>query len=61
MRFATVEYKGKTFVGSVDKSSASVTPLVTRDGVPVTGAACGPRTVIIPCFNPLATNHQLIG
>ena len=36
MRFATVEYKGKTFVGSVDTSSGSVTPLVTRDGAPVT-------------------------
>lgn len=36
MRFATVEYKGKTFVGTVDKSAASVTPLTTRDGAPVT-------------------------
>jgi 2-keto-4-pentenoate hydratase/2-oxohepta-3-ene-1,7-dioic acid hydratase in catechol pathway len=34
MRFATVEYKGKTFVGSVDKSDG-VTPLMTREGVPV--------------------------
>jgi 2-keto-4-pentenoate hydratase/2-oxohepta-3-ene-1,7-dioic acid hydratase in catechol pathway len=35
MRFATVEYQGKTFVGSVDKPSESVTPLVTCDGAPV--------------------------
>ena len=26
-----------------------------------TGAVSEPRTVIIPCFNPLATSHQLIG
>lgn len=35
MRFATVEYKGKTFVGSVDGASESVTPLMTREGAPV--------------------------
>ncbi len=34
MRFATVEYKGKTFVGSVDKAG-DVTPVVTRAGAPV--------------------------
>ncbi len=35
MRFATVEYQGRTFVSSVDRSSESVTPLVMRDGSPV--------------------------
>jgi 2-keto-4-pentenoate hydratase/2-oxohepta-3-ene-1,7-dioic acid hydratase in catechol pathway len=31
MRFATVEYQGKTFVGAVDKEGKSVTPLAFSD------------------------------
>lgn len=31
MRFATVEYQGKTFVGSVDKTGKTVTPLSVGD------------------------------
>jgi hypothetical protein len=29
--------------------------------MPAAGLACERRTVIIPCFKPLATSHQLIG
>lgn len=35
MRFATVEYEGRTFVGLVDSSLEKVTPVVTREGAPV--------------------------
>jgi 2-keto-4-pentenoate hydratase/2-oxohepta-3-ene-1,7-dioic acid hydratase in catechol pathway len=35
MRFATVEYQGKTFVGAVDREAKSVTALLERDGAPV--------------------------
>jgi 2-keto-4-pentenoate hydratase/2-oxohepta-3-ene-1,7-dioic acid hydratase in catechol pathway len=32
MRFATVDYQGKTFVGAVDKEGKSITALLERDG-----------------------------
>ena len=35
MRFATVEHKGKTFVGVVDKASETVTALMTSTGAEV--------------------------
>lgn len=35
MRFATVEYQGKTFVGAVDKEGKSITALLERDGAQV--------------------------
>jgi 2-keto-4-pentenoate hydratase/2-oxohepta-3-ene-1,7-dioic acid hydratase in catechol pathway len=35
MRFATVEHKGKTFVGVVDEAAKSVTALMTRAGAEV--------------------------
>lgn len=35
MRFATVEYQGKTFVGAVDKEGRSLTALLERDGAQV--------------------------
>ncbi|CAN5479438.1 fumarylacetoacetate hydrolase family protein [soil metagenome] len=35
MRFATIEYQGKTFVGAVDKEGKSVTALLERDGASV--------------------------
>ena len=36
MRFATLEQAGKIFVGAVDKTGESVTPLVGKDGASVT-------------------------
>ena len=31
MRFATVEYQGKTFVGAVDKAGEKITPVSVGD------------------------------